>query len=152
MAEKDVAVQTRVVAGPAKAVGRRLSVLLVDDEDLVRVATAEMIRDLGHDVVEVGSGEEALATLENGLNVDVLITDYMMPGMDGGVLARRAAKIHPEVPVLLITGYTGASDEVRHLPRLPKPFGRAEIADALVNVLEHSTVVRFPSKAPSGRN
>jgi len=146
VADRTAAVQTRTATEPAKSVGRRLSVLLVDDEDIVRIATAEMIRDLGHDVVEAGSGAEALASLENGLDVDVLITDYMMPGMDGAALALRVGKTHPQLPVLLITGYTGRAEEVLHLPRLAKPFGRAEIAEALVDILDDSTVVRFPSR------
>lgn len=150
LADKAAAVQRRVAAEPARSVGRRLSVLLVDDEDIVRVATAEMIRDLGHDVEEAGNGAEALASLESGLNVDVLITDYMMPGMDGAVLARRVAKTHPRLPVLLITGYTGRTEEVLHLPRLAKPFGRTEIAEALVDILDDSKVVRFPSKELRG--
>ncbi len=114
-----------------KSIGRRLSVLLIDDEPLVRIATAEMIRDLGHHVEEAGGGAEGLARLEDGLLVDVVITDYMMPGMDGGALSRRIAQTQPRVPVLLITGYTGPTDDVLHLPRLAKPFGQAEIADAL---------------------
>lgn len=150
VADKAAAVQRRVAAEPARSVGRRLSVLLVDDEDIVRVATAEMIRDLGHDVEEAGSGAEALASLEGGLDVDVLITDYMMPGMDGAVLARRVAKTHPRLPVLLITGYTGRTEEVLHLPRLAKPFGRTEIAEALVDILDDSKVVRFPQKELRG--
>ena len=150
LADKAAAVKRRVAAEPARSVGRRLSVLLVDDEDIVRVATAEMIRDLGHDVEEAGSGVEALARLESGLNVDVLITDYMMPGLDGAVLARRVAKTHPRLPVLLITGYTGRTEEVLHLPRLAKPFGRTEIAEALVDILDDSKVVRFPSKELRG--
>jgi signal transduction histidine kinase/ActR/RegA family two-component response regulator len=150
VADRAAAVQSRVAAEPMKAIGRRLSVLLVDDEDIVRVATAEMIRDLGHDVEEAASGAQALASLENGLSVDVLVTDYMMPGMDGAMLARRVEKTHPELPVLLITGYTGRAEEVLHLPRLAKPFGRAEIAEALVNLLDDSRVVRFPSKGPRG--
>ena len=150
VANKAAAAQTRTVAEPARSVGRRLSVLLVDDENIVRIATAEMIRDLGHDVEEAANGAEAIAILENGLNVDVLITDYMMPGMDGAALSQRIEKTHPHLPVLLITGYTGRTEEVLHLPRLSKPFGRAEIAEALVNLLDDSRVVRFPSRAPRG--
>jgi signal transduction histidine kinase len=146
VADRAAAVQTRVAAEPTRSVGRRLSVLLVDDEDIVRVATAEMIRDLGHDVEEAGSGAEALASLERGLSVDVMITDYMMPGMDGAMLARRVRKTHPELPILLITGYTGHTEEVLHLPRLAKPFGRTEIGEALVDILDDSKVVRFRSR------
>jgi CheY-like chemotaxis protein len=124
---------------------RRLSVLLVDDEEIVRTATAEMIRDLGHDVVEVGSGADALARLRNGLSVDVVITDYMMPGMNGGTLARSVAKSYADVPVLLITGYTGPTEDVLHLARLAKPFGQADIAAALASLFaDDEKIVRLP--------
>ena len=79
----------------SQSMGRRLSVLLIDDEPLVRTATAEMIRDLGHHVEEAGGGAEGLARLEDGLSVGAVITDYMMPRMDGGVLSRRVAQIRP---------------------------------------------------------
>jgi CheY-like chemotaxis protein len=128
-----------------KSIGRRLSVLLIDDEPLVRMATAEMIRDLGHHVEEAGGGAEGLARLEAGLSVDAVITDYMMPGMDGGALARRIAQTQPSLPVLLITGYTGPTDDVLHLPRLAKPFGQAEIAEALGALFaDNEKIVRFP--------
>jgi signal transduction histidine kinase len=138
--------QSRAVAEPASTLGRRLRVLLIDDEDIVRDATAEMIRDLGHDVEEAASGSQALARLNGGLKVDVVVTDYMMPGMDGGALARQIERTHPDVTILLITGYTGATDDVYHLPRLAKPFGRAEIANAIESLFEHDgKVLRFPS-------
>jgi len=125
--------------------GRRLSVLLVDDEDLVRFATAEMVRDLGHRVTELGSGAEALEHLRQGLDVDVVITDYKMPRMDGAELARQIHENHASLPVLIITGYTGISDEALNLPRLAKPFGQAEIAAALASLFsQDAKVVRFP--------
>jgi signal transduction histidine kinase/ActR/RegA family two-component response regulator len=119
---------------PTYTIGRRLTVLLIDDERLVRVATAEMIRDLGHEVVEASGGAEGLALLHNGLAVDVVITDYMMPTMNGGEVAQRLAASHPQVPVLLITGYTGVSDEIHHVARLAKPFGQAGLASALASL------------------
>lgn len=125
---------------------RQLSVLLVDDEDIVREATAEMIRDLGHRVEEVASGPEALTCLQSSQNFDVLITDYMMPGMSGGVLARKVAKINRELSILLITGYTGRTDDINDLPRLSKPFGSADVAAALANLFEDSKVVQFPTR------
>jgi CheY-like chemotaxis protein len=146
VATKDAAARPRPSAlEPAASVGRRLSVLIVDDEDLVRVATAEMIRDLGHEVAEAASASEALTRLESAKDIDVLVTDYMMPGMDGGALARRVEQDHPQLPVLLITGYTGNADDTRHLPRLAKPFGRAEIAAALAGLFDDAKVVRFPA-------
>ena len=139
--------ERRASAEPMRSIGRRLSVLLVDDEELVRTATAEMIRDLGHTVIEAGGGVDALARLDGALRVDVVVTDYMMPGMDGGELSRRIAESHPAIPVLLITGYTGPADEVVNLPRLAKPFGQAEIAAALANLFtDDGKVVRFPAR------
>ena len=115
--------------------GRLLRVLLIDDEDLVRAATADLVRDLGHEVIEASNGTEAVALLEDGLSVDLVITDYMMPGFNGGQVAARLAKSHPELPVLLITGYTGPTEDVLHLPRLAKPFGQREIASAIAEVM-----------------
>jgi CheY-like chemotaxis protein len=136
-------------AEPIRSIGRRLSVLLVDDEELVRTATAEMIRDLGHDVEEASGGADALAKLDSGLAVDLLVTDYMMPLMNGGELARRVATARPNLPVLLITGYTGPANDVLHLPRLSKPFGQSEIAAALEGLFAaDDKVVRFPTPAP----
>jgi len=134
----------------AHTIGRKLNILLIDDEDLVRVATAEMIRDLGHDVAEASGGAEGIALLDDGLQADVVITDYMMPVMDGAEVARRVGTSRPDVPVLLITGYTGASDEVLHLPRLAKPFGRAQLASALASLFsDDHKVVRLRSPKSS---
>jgi len=142
---------TASVVGTAGASGRKLSVLLVDDEDLVRFATAEMVRDLGHRVVEAGSGAEALDHLREGLKPDVVVTDYKMPRMDGAELAQQIHETHPSMPVLIITGYTGISDEALNLPRLAKPFGQAEIAAALANLFAgDGKVVRLPTRVKSG--
>jgi len=143
-AERQAAIET------VGAIGRKLSVLLIDDEELVRMATAEMIRDLGHSVVEASGGAEALARLEHGLSVDLVVTDYKMPGIDGGELSRRIRRTHPEIPVLLITGYAGPTDDIVDLPRLAKPFGQAEIAGALKSLfLGDEKIVRFPGRRPS---
>jgi len=142
---------TASVVGTAGASGRKLSVLLVDDEDLVRFATAEMVRDLGHRVVEAGSGAEALDHLREGLKPDVVVTDYKMPRMDGAELAQQIHETHPSMPVLIITGYTGISDEALNLPRLAKPFGQAEIAAALANLFAgDGKVVRLRTRVKSG--
>jgi signal transduction histidine kinase len=131
--------------GPLLPLGRSLSVLLVDDQEIVRIGTAEMIRDLGHEVVEAGGGAEALAKLSAGFAADVVITDYKMPRMDGAELARRLRRDYPAIPILLITGYTGATEDTLHLARLDKPFGQADLAAALAALLTPDTnVVRMP--------
>ena len=139
--------EKKPAADMVSATLRHLSVLLVDDEEIVRTATAEMIRDLGHSVHEASGGLEALARLESGLWVDAVITDYKMPGMDGGAFARQLARRWPQVPVLLITGYTGPAEDVLHLQRLAKPFGRTEIAAALAELFaDDGKVVRLPTR------
>ncbi len=119
---------------PTHMRGQALSVLLVDDEEIVRVATAELIRDLGHEVTEAGSGAEGLGKLAAGLRVDVVISDYKMPRMNGAEFGRRVREMRPQTPVLIITGYTGTADDLPDLPRLAKPFNQADIAAALAGL------------------
>jgi signal transduction histidine kinase/PAS domain-containing protein len=115
-------------ASPAPtATVRPLRVLLVDDEQLVRAGTAEMLRDLGHHVIEAGSARDALSQLDDAAAYDVVVTDYMMPDIDGIELARRVRALRPAMPVLLVTGYMGIDDTATDLPRLAKPFGRSEL-------------------------
>ena len=137
-----------IASGATGSSGRELRVLLVDDEDLVRFATAEMVRELGHHVIEASSGAEALEQLSGGLEVDAVVTDYKMPRMDGAELARRIRESRPEMPVLIITGYTGIRDSALNLPQLAKPFGQAEIAAALADLTaEKDRIVPFPKRS-----
>ncbi|MBV9995394.1 MAG: response regulator [Caulobacteraceae bacterium] len=122
-----------------------LSLLLVDDEDLVRIGTAEMLRELGHKVIEASSGGDALAKLNEGAEIDALVTDYMMPVMDGAELARRARTLRPQLPVLVITGYVGGSLEIG-LPQLAKPFRQGHLAAALRQLFHATNVVSLPRR------
>jgi len=115
---------------------RPLSILVVDDEELVRRGTAEMLRDLGHQMVEAEGGAEALVTLAAQPDIELVVTDYKMPRMDGAELARRIRTGRPDMPILLISGYTGVADPIEGLPRLNKPFGLAELADGLRRATE----------------
>jgi CheY-like chemotaxis protein len=80
------------------------TVLLIDDEDIVRASTADMLSDLGYAVVETTSAEEALTLIEGGLVPDVVITDHLMPGMTGTDLACAVRTRWPAMPVLVISG------------------------------------------------
>ena len=113
---------------------RALSILLVDDEELVRAGTADMLRDLGHEVVAVGGGSEALGHITDDCRFDLLITDYKMPRMNGAQLAEKIKIIKPDMPILLITGYTGVEEEAPDLMRLAKPFRQADLAEALIKI------------------
>jgi CheY-like chemotaxis protein len=105
--------------------------LLVDDEDLVRMSTADMLIDLGYEVVEAGSAEEALRLVGEGLDPDLLVTDHLMPGMSGAELARDLRSRRPDLPVLIVSGYAEAEGTEPGLPRLTKPFRNAELAASL---------------------
>jgi PAS domain S-box-containing protein len=118
-------------------------VLLVDDEDLVRSGTADMLAEAGYRVTEASSGYQALELLKAGLAAEVLITDYAMPGMTGADLAREALSLRPSLQVLLITGYATVSDrEASGLPRLPKPFRQARLAAAVDELLQTRQMAR----------
>jgi CheY-like chemotaxis protein len=104
--------------------------LIVDDEDLVRASTSEMLVDLGYAVVEAKSAEEALRLLQNGLQCDLLVTDHLMPGISGTELARQV-RAQLGVPVLVVSGYAEVDGIAPDLPRLTKPFRRDEFAECL---------------------
>jgi PAS domain S-box-containing protein len=113
-------------------------VLLVDDEEIVRRVAAEMLEDLGYTVVEAGSSSEALRLVSAAPPVDIVVTDFQMPGGNGVELAKAVREIDPKLPVLLITGFAqdkAEATEDRTLPRLAKPFRQAEIADRVAALL-----------------
>jgi signal transduction histidine kinase/CheY-like chemotaxis protein len=115
---------------------RRATILIVDDEDLVRSATTEMLREMGHTVLEEATGSAALGRLKSGEEIDLLITDYLMPGMRGSELVEEARILRPGMPVLLLTGYANlAKGEAAGLPRLSKPFREADLARAVASLL-----------------
>jgi len=119
---------------------RRASILLVDDEPLVRQATAEMLREMGHIVIEAESGAAALAILEAEDEVDLLITDYLMPSMRGSELAAEIVKQRPDMPVLLLTGYAHlAKGEAVGIRRLAKPFREVDLAREVAEILTRET-------------
>jgi CheY-like chemotaxis protein len=70
----------------------------------VRVSTADMLSELGYDVVESGSADDAKRRLQAGLHVDLLVTDHLMPGMTGAELARWTKQHDPKIAVLIVSG------------------------------------------------
>jgi CheY-like chemotaxis protein len=110
----------------------------VDDEDLVRMSTAEMLIDLGYAVVEAASAEEAMRLVEGGERFDLLVTDHLMPGMTGTDLARATRSARPDVPVLLVSGYAEREGIDPDMPRLTKPFRKDELAASLAQLLSAS--------------
>jgi PAS domain S-box-containing protein len=125
--------------------GPPATILLVEDNQDVRAAALELLHELGHTVLTARNGPDALCRLAEGVGADLLITDIVMPGgMSGTELARRARCLHPELRILLTSGYDadqslqGAAD----FPFIAKPFYPAGMARMLRSVL---------SAAPAGR-
>ena len=111
-------------------------ILVVDDDALINMSTVDMVEDLGHTALEAYSGKEALQILESGKRIDALITDYAMPGMTGVELAERARELHPELPILLATGYADLpSGTTTDLPRLAKPYQQTELETQIARLL-----------------
>ncbi|MDQ3246220.1 MAG: response regulator, partial [Pseudomonadota bacterium] len=107
------------------------TVLLVDDEELVRASTADMLAELGYAVVEADSAEEALRLVNSGLAPDLLVTDHLMPGMSGTELAHELRGRWRDLPILLVSGYAEAESVAPDLVRLVKPFRQADLATKL---------------------
>lgn len=114
------------------ATARRGTALLIDDEELVRMSTAHMLADLEYHVVEAASAEEALRIIADGLRPDIVVTDHLMPGMNGAQLARTLRVSHPLLPVLIVSGYAEETGIDSDIPRLTKPFRNDELAASLM--------------------
>jgi signal transduction histidine kinase/CheY-like chemotaxis protein len=110
-------------------------ILAVDDDDLVRATTVEMLETMGYHVLQARSGAEALRLLEH-TTVHLVVTDHAMPQMTGTQLAQRVRDRDPTLPVVLVTGYAdiagGADDD---LPRLAKPFTYAALTETVARAL-----------------
>ena len=133
-------------AGPAKeestAPTGAVTVLLVDDEELVRANTAELLRDLGHTVLVAPDAEQAMRIVADDADTEraigALVTDYVLPGQSGAYLAAAVRRLRPDLPVLLVTGYAPLQGQQPDpsLPRLTKPFRQAELAARLDELLK----------------
>jgi PAS domain S-box-containing protein len=117
-------------------------ILVVEDDPHVRALTERLLRRFGYEVITAGDGEEALAWLtQHGLPVDLLLTDVIMPSMNGKVLAERVLAMRPDTRVLFTSGYT-ANVIVQHgvlkpgVEFLPKPFTTAALAQRVREVLD----------------
>jgi two-component system cell cycle sensor histidine kinase/response regulator CckA len=117
------------------------TVLLVEDEDAVRLFGARALRNKGYRVLEANDGEHALDVINDfGDPIDLILTDVMMPGMDGHTLVRLILEELPDIKVILMSGYAedampGEISEDRSLNFLPKPFSLQELAVKVKDVM-----------------
>lgn len=117
-------------------VKRTAKLLFVDDDFLIGLATTDLLEDLGHTVIRASSGAEALDILRDNKTIDLMITDYAMPGMTGLQLAEQARALRPELPILLATGYADLPARADlDLPRLNKPYQQMQLAEQIKALL-----------------
>ena len=119
------------------------TVLVVEDESMVRSMAVKVLRGAGYDVLEAGDGEEALrlVTGAKGRKIDLLVTDVVMPRLGGPELASRLRARMPDLRVLFVSGYTDQALDLRQLPGertafLSKPFSPSALAQKIREVLD----------------
>jgi two-component system cell cycle sensor histidine kinase/response regulator CckA len=110
------------------------TVLLVEDEPMVRSVAERALTRHGYKVLTADNGEDALAILGGGETIDLLISDVVMPGMDGPTMVREARKSWPDLKILFMSGYAEEqlrkSIDIENVNFLPKPFSVTELAEA----------------------
>lgn len=118
-------------------------ILLVEDEDAVRAFSARALANKGYDVIEANSGETALELLEKHEGaLDLMVTDVIMPGIDGPELARQVLQDRPDLPIVFVSGFT--EDRFKqefgdNASFLPKPFTLQQLAEKIKDVLDQQT-------------
>ncbi|KKK99590.1 hypothetical protein LCGC14_2631220, partial [marine sediment metagenome] len=126
-----------------EAAGGKETILLVEDEESLRGLAAKVLRKQGHTVIEAANGIEALETMaaSGQPEIDLLITDVIMPGMGGRELAGKLLEKYPGIKVLYISGYTDNAI-VHHgvlaegVSFLPKPFSPISLAQKVRDTLD----------------
>jgi CheY-like chemotaxis protein len=116
------------------------TVLVVEDEQMVRMPIVEYLRDCGYNVVEAGDANEAIAATDADASVSVVFTDVRMPGkMDGFGLAEWFRRHHPDVPVLLTSGYSGACGQSSGAAPgnqfIEKPYSQKQVEQCIAALL-----------------
>jgi two-component system cell cycle sensor histidine kinase/response regulator CckA len=135
------AAPVEVVAAPTRDVTGQDTILLVEDEEAVRSFAARALRMRGYNVLEAGGGEEALEIVKSEAHtIHLIITDVVMPSMDGPTMVRHVKQLKPDLRVIFMSGYAeeafrrnDQSSEDIHF--LPKPFGLKQLAAKVKEVL-----------------
>ena len=139
------------VSTGAVTVSRKLTVLVVDDDPLVRINMAAMLEDLEHTVYEASSALEALSVLDREDAIELVLTDQVMPHMTGAELIGEIKSRRPQLPTILATGFAELPPGVDPLQQitLAKPFRQYDLQRAVNEALQDPKmrVVRFRGRA-----
>jgi two-component system cell cycle sensor histidine kinase/response regulator CckA len=133
-------IHTPVTDTPSSDLTGGGTILLVEDEDAVRMFSARALREKGYRVIEADSGESALEILGGGEKFDLLVTDVVMPKMDGPTLSKKIRDMYPDTKTIFISGYTEDTfrknlDHNTKIHFLPKPFTLKDLASKVKEVL-----------------
>ncbi len=122
------------------------TILLVEDEDMVRAVAERSLTRQGYTVVTASDGDEGLEIVQNGSQFDLIVSDVVMPAMDGPAMAREIRKLAPDLPILFMSGYAEAQlrdqIDIEAMHFIPKPFSVQQIADKVAEVLAASAKAR----------
>jgi len=123
-------------------VAAKANILIVDDEEMIRLLFREVLEELGHTVVAAETASEGLELVKQS-DFDLVFLDLKMPGMDGATLFHHIRTIKPTLPITIITGYPDSEMMARALAQGPfgvmkKPFGESEIIAAISSFLRIS--------------
>jgi signal transduction histidine kinase/ActR/RegA family two-component response regulator len=140
--------KTAAVAGVGLPIGAGRRVLVVDDDELVREALTNSLEDAGFAPLEAGNAKNALALLDQGAQIDAVVTDFSMPGDNGIELIREIHVRTPGLPAILLTGHVGdvaaeqavQGQETDDFSLLQKPIRPAQIAARLAMLMAKSSV------------
>jgi two-component system cell cycle sensor histidine kinase/response regulator CckA len=117
-------------------------ILVVEDEDMVRTVAERALARAGYQITTCADGEEGLAAIEKGEEFDLVVSDVVMPGMDGPTMVRAIREKHPDMPILFMSGY--AEEQLRRDIDIPdmyfiaKPFSVPAITDKVASVMRAS--------------
>lgn len=132
-------IEAKLESEPRAGFGGTGTILLVEDEDTVRAVAERALVRQGYSVTTASDGEEGLEIMKGGAEFDLVISDVVMPTMDGPAMAREIRKLRPDLPVLFMSGY--AEEQLRReidieaMYFLPKPFSVAQIGEKVAAVL-----------------
>ncbi|MBV7585925.1 response regulator [Pseudomonas sp. PDM33] len=125
---------------PSESIGQQLCVLVVEDNDLVRMLTVEVLEEIGYQVLQAEDAEEALPILQGDTAIHLLLTDVGLPGMNGEELASAAREARPELPILFATGFAeivhiDGSELATRMSMIAKPFSIDALRDKVNGML-----------------
>ena len=121
-------------------------ILLVEDEDMVRAVAERALARAGYQITACCDGEDGLRAITKDAAFDIVVSDVVMPGMDGPAMVREIRKAHPHIPVLFMSGYAEEAlrkdIDVPNMHFLPKPFSVSVITDKVAQVMQEAQVTQ----------